>query len=110
MPRSAPPHPIVPRAAALLQALRSDKLVTMSDTRAGELDATEREKRKNLKESRTTALGPLLQQPVFGSVSRSLFKRDRMTYAMHMIHLLHPGLFGEVTTALPLAVPPEQLE
>jgi len=43
-------------------------------------------------------------------VSRSLFKRDRMTYAMHMIHLLHPGLFGEVTTALPLAVPPEQFD
>lgn len=46
-------------------------------------------------EERTRALGPLLQQLVFGSVSRSLFKRDRMTYAMHLLHLLHPDLFGE---------------
>ena len=46
-------------------------------------------------EERTRALGPLLQQLVFGSVSRSLFKKDRMTYAMHMIHLLLPEHFGE---------------
>eukprot|EP00327_Prymnesium_parvum_P015469 CAMPEP_0113281722 /NCGR_PEP_ID=MMETSP0008_2-20120614/28451_1 /TAXON_ID=97485 /ORGANISM="Prymnesium parvum" /LENGTH=3313 /DNA_ID=CAMNT_0000132155 /DNA_START=19 /DNA_END=9960 /DNA_ORIENTATION=- /assembly_acc=CAM_ASM_000153 len=46
-------------------------------------------------EERTRALGPLLQQLVFGSVSRSLFKRDRLTYGMHLIHMLHPQLFGE---------------
>lgn len=46
-------------------------------------------------EERTRALGPLLQKLVFGSVSRSLFKRDRLTYALHMIHMLHPQLFGE---------------
>ena len=44
---------------------------------------------------RTRLLSPLLQQLVFGSVSRSLFKRDRLTYAMHLIHLLHPNLFGD---------------
>ena len=46
-------------------------------------------------EERTKALGPLLTRLVFGSVSRSLFKRDRLTYAVHLVHLLHPHLFGE---------------
>lgn len=44
---------------------------------------------------RTRLLSPLLQQLVFGSVSRSLFKKDRLTYAMHLLHLLHGKLFGE---------------
>ena len=44
---------------------------------------------------RTRLLSPLLQQLVFGSVSRSLFKRDRLTYAMHLLHMLHGQLFGE---------------
>ena len=44
---------------------------------------------------RTRALSPLLQQLVFGAVSRSLFKKDRLTYAMHLLHLLHPKLFGD---------------
>ena len=43
---------------------------------------------------RTRLLSPLLQQLVFGSVARSLFKADRLTYAMHLIHLLHPRLFA----------------
>jgi len=46
-------------------------------------------------DERVRSLGPLLQQLVFGSVSRSLFKLDRLTYAMHLIHLLHPQLFGD---------------
>ena len=49
---------------------------------------------------RTRLLSPLLQQLVFGSVSRSLFKQDRLTYAMHLLHLLHPQLFGEGEWAL----------
>jgi len=49
---------------------------------------------------RTRLLQPLLQQLVFGSVARSLFKADRLTYAMHLIHLLHPQLFGEGEWAL----------
>ena len=28
-------------------------------------------------------------------MSRSLFKRDRLTYAVHLVHLLQPHLFGE---------------
>ena len=47
---------------------------------------------------RTRMLSPLLQQLVFGSVSRSLFKKDRLTYAMHLLHLLHPQLFGQGET------------
>ena len=46
-------------------------------------------------QERTRLLSPLLQQLVFGSVSRSLFKRDRLTYAVHLVHLLNPHLFGE---------------
>jgi len=46
-------------------------------------------------EERTRTLGPLLQRLVFGSVSRSLFKKDRLTYAMHLMHALHPQLFGD---------------
>ena len=67
---------------------------------------------------RTRSLGPLLERLVFGHVSRSLFKKDRLTYAMHhdwvtpqtphltphiplhryamhLVHLLRPELFGE---------------
>ena len=44
---------------------------------------------------RIRMLAPLLQQLVFGSVSRSLFKRDRLTYALHLIHMLHPQQFGK---------------
>jgi len=49
---------------------------------------------------RTRLLSPVLQQLVFGAVARSLFKADRLTYAMHLIHLLHPHLFGEGEWAL----------
>ncbi|KAL3904235.1 MAG: hypothetical protein SGPRY_011363 [Prymnesium sp.] len=51
-------------------------------------------------DARTRALSPLLQQLAFGYVSRSLFKRDRLTYALHLIHMLHPDLFGEGEWAL----------
>ena len=44
---------------------------------------------------RTRLLSPLLQQLTFGSVARSLLKADRLTYAMHLLHLLHSHLFGK---------------
>ena len=46
-------------------------------------------------DERVRSLGPLLIRLVFGSVSRSLFKEDRLTYAVHLVHLLQPQLFGE---------------
>lgn len=46
-------------------------------------------------QERTRALGPLLERLVFGSVSRSLLKADRLTYGMHLVHMLHPEHFGE---------------
>jgi len=46
-------------------------------------------------QERTRALGPLLEKLVFGSVSRSLFKTDRLAYGMHLVHMLHPDHFQE---------------
>ena len=46
-------------------------------------------------QERTTSLGPLLERLVFGAVSRALLKRDRLTYAMYLVHMLHPELFGD---------------
>jgi dynein heavy chain 2 len=36
-----------------------------------------------------------LKRKVFSYISRSLFKADRLTFAMHLVHCVHPDAFKE---------------
>ncbi|KAJ3146349.1 Cytoplasmic dynein 2 heavy chain 1 [Geranomyces michiganensis] len=46
-------------------------------------------------ELRIQLLMSTLEKLAFNYISRSLFKADRQMFALHLIHLLHPDLFGE---------------
>ena len=46
-------------------------------------------------EKRIGSLVQRLQQLVYEYVCRSLFKADRLMFAMHLVHGMKPELFGE---------------
>ena len=46
-------------------------------------------------QERIRLLVELLQKLVLGNIARSLFKADRLTFAMHFAHAIRPDMFGD---------------
>jgi len=60
-------------------------------------------------EHRIKSLNSTLQASVYSYVCRSLFKADRLMFALHMVHGMFPELFQEnVSHTLHFGYPPRE--